>query len=90
MKTLVGEVVSTKMEKTVVVRIKRTVQDPLYKKVVRLRTQLKAHDEKNDCRSGDKVRLVECRPLSKSKSWRVVEVLARSKSLDTPVAGGKK
>lgn len=76
-KSLVGEVISNKMEKTVIVQVERTVQHPMYGKVVRQRTRLKAHDEKRECRVGDQVRIVECRPISKEKHWRVVEILAR-------------
>lgn len=74
----VGKVVSDKMQKTVVVAVTRSVPHPLYGKVVRRVTKLKAHDEKNDCRIGDRVRIVESRPLSKGKHWRVAEVLERA------------
>ena len=75
---LVGEVISNKMEKTVVVEVERIVQHPMYGKVLRQRTRLKAHDEKKECQVGDKVRMVGCRPLSKDKHYRVEEVLARA------------
>ncbi len=74
-----GFVVSDKMDKTVVVEVERTTRHPLYRKVLRRSTKFKAHDEDNECRTGDQVRIMECRPLSKDKSWRVVEVLRRAK-----------
>lgn len=74
-KTCVGEVLSHRMDKTVLVVIERLVQHPRFKKVVRKVTKLKAHDEKNECKVGDKVRLIETRPISKEKRWRVSEVL---------------
>ena len=72
-----GKVVSDKMEKTVVVAVSRSVPHPLYGKVVRRVTKIKAHDEDNACRIGDQVRIVETRPLSKGKSWRVAEIIER-------------
>lgn len=72
-----GVVVSDKMDKTVVVRVQRTVTHPLYKKVLRRRKQYQAHDETNVCALGDQVLIEECRPLSKHKQWRVVEILER-------------
>jgi small subunit ribosomal protein S17 len=84
-KQLYGKVVSQKMEKTIVVTVEWTVQHPTYGKVMRQRTKIKAHDEKKECLVGDKVRLVECRPLSKEKHWRVVEIVSRSKMVE-PVA----
>lgn len=77
-KTLTGLVSSDKMDKTVVVMVNRLVLHPVYKKYVRKRTKVKAHDEKNECRIGDKVRLIETRPLSKDKRWRVKEILERA------------
>ncbi len=73
-----GIVVSDRMEKTVVVEVERTTRHPLYDKVLRRSTKFKAHDERNECRTGDQVRIMECRPLSKSKSWRVVDILRRA------------
>ena len=75
---LVGNVVSAKMDKTAVVEVERTARHPLYEKVMRLRKKYKAHDEENTCRPGDLVRIVESRPLSSSKRWRVEEILERS------------
>ena len=82
---MVGQVISHKMEKTVVVKINRTVRHSMYGKVIRQQTKLKAHDAKNECQVGDKVRLVESRPLSKEKHWRVMEVLARAKVVEPVV-----
>lgn len=75
-----GVVVSDKMAKTVVVSIERTVMHPRYKKILRRRSKVKAHDEINQCRVGDRVLLVECRPLSRDKRWRVSKVLEKTKS----------
>ena len=78
-KTRVGLVVSDKMEKTVVVSIERRVQHPVYGKMVRRTKRLKAHDEKNDAKTGDTVRIMETRPLSKDKRWRLVEIVERAR-----------
>ncbi|MGZ8853594.1 MAG: 30S ribosomal protein S17 [Thermoanaerobaculia bacterium] len=78
-KTRVGIVVSDKMEKTVVVTIERRVQHPVYGKMVRRTKKLKAHDEQNDAKTGDTVRIMETRPLSKDKRWRVVEIIERAR-----------
>lgn len=78
-KTRVGKVVSSKMNKTVVVAITRMVKHPLYKKYIKRTTKVYAHDEQNDAREGDTVRVVETRPLSKTKCWRVQEVIDRAK-----------
>ena len=78
-KVRVGVVVSDKMDKTVLVRIDRRVRHPLYKKTVARANKLAAHDENNDAHIGDRVRLVETRPLSRSKRWRVVEIVERAK-----------
>ena len=77
-RTLVGTVVSDKMDKTVVVRVERLVQDRRYKKYVRRYTRFMAHDEANDCKLGDRVRIIEHRPLSKRKHWKVQETVART------------
>ncbi len=76
--TLVGMVVSDKMDKTVVVRVERLVQDPQYKKYVRRYSKFMAHDESNACAVGDRVRIIEHRPLSKRKRWKVQATLARA------------
>ena len=73
-----GTVVSDKMDKTVVVRVERLVRDPYYEKYVRRYSRFMAHDETNQCRVGDKVRIIEHRPLSKRKRWKVQETLARA------------
>jgi small subunit ribosomal protein S17 len=75
---LVGTVVSAKMDKTAVVEVERLARHPMYEKVMRLRKKYKAHDEENSCRAGDIVRIVESRPLSREKRWRVEEILERS------------
>lgn len=78
-KTRIGKVVSDKMEKTVVVAVERLVRHPLYNKSVKNTVKFKAHDEQNDCHVGDTVEIMETRPLSKDKRWRVVEILERAK-----------
>ena len=78
-KTRVGVVVSDKMNKTVVVSIERRVQHPVYGKMVRRTKRLKAHDERNDAKTGDTVRIMETRPLSKDKRWRLVEIVERAR-----------
>jgi small subunit ribosomal protein S17 len=78
-KVRVGVVVSDKMDKTVLVRIDRRVRHPLYKKTVARSSKLAAHDETNDAHVGDMVKVMETRPLSKSKRWRVVEIVERAK-----------
>ena len=79
LKTRLGRVLSDRMDKTVVVAVERQVRHPLYKKTMRRRRRYKAHDEANACRVGDVVRIVETRPLSKEKRWRVVEIVSREK-----------
>ena len=74
----VGRVVSNKMQKSVTVSIERLVKHPAYGKFIRRTTKLMAHDEEGTCREGDTVAIVECRPISKRKSWRVVEIVARA------------
>ncbi len=78
-KTMVGKVVSDKMDKTIVVAIADRVQHPLYKKIVKRTYKLKAHDEENVAGIGDTVRVMECRPLSKEKRWRLVEIVEKAK-----------
>ncbi|MGX8703254.1 MAG: 30S ribosomal protein S17 [bacterium] len=78
-KTRVGKVVSNKMDKTIVVAVDDRVQHPLYKKIVNRTYKLKAHDENNECSIGDKVRVMETRPLSKDKRWRLVEIVEKVK-----------
>ena len=74
-KTRVGKVVSNKMDKTIVVAIQDNVKHPLYKKIIKRTIKLKAHDEQNVCNIGDRVEIMETRPLSKDKRWRLVEVI---------------
>ena len=78
-KTRVGVVISDKMDKTVVLAVHRRVRHPLYGKVMKHTTTFKAHDEENACGIGDTVRVMECRPLSKDKCWRVVEIIEKAK-----------
>ena len=78
-KTRVGKVVSNKMDKTIVVAIEDHVKHPLYKKIVKKTYKLKAHDENHECNIGDKVKVMETRPLSKDKRWRLVEVMEKVK-----------
>jgi small subunit ribosomal protein S17 len=77
-RTIEGRVVSNKMAKTVTVLLERQVPHPLYGKIVRRSTKVHAHDENGQCKEGDLVRIAECRPLSKTKNWRVIEVIARA------------
>lgn len=78
-KERIGFVVSNKMDKTVTVTIERRKQHPMYKRVIKRSKKYKAHDEVNECNEGDKVRIVETRPLSKTKRWRVVEIIEKAK-----------
>ena len=78
-KTRVGKVVSDKMDKTIVVAVVDNVKHPLYGKIIKRTYKLKAHDEENTCTIGDRVRVMETRPLSKDKRWRLVEVIERAK-----------
>ena len=78
-KTRVGIVVSDKMDKTVVVAIEDNVKHPLYKKIIKNTIKLKAHDENNTCNVGDRVLIMETRPLSKDKRWRLVEIIEKAK-----------
>jgi small subunit ribosomal protein S17 len=78
-KTRIGVVVSNKMDKTVVVKIQDRVKHPLYNKIVDRSVKYKAHDENNECGIGDKVQIMECRPMSKDKNWRVVEIIEKAK-----------
>ena len=72
-----GKVISDKMDKSVVVAVTRLTQHPLYKKTIKAVSKFKAHDEKNECKKGDTVSIIECRPLSKDKRWKVLEVVRR-------------
>lgn len=77
-KVMIGTVTSDKMDKTVVVAVQTSVKHPMYKKIVKRTYKLKAHDEENACKVGDKVKVMETRPLSKDKRWRVVEILEKA------------
>jgi small subunit ribosomal protein S17 len=78
-KTRVGLVVGDKMEKTVVVAVERLVRNPLYGRIIKMTTRLKAHDETNECHVGDKVKVMETRPISKDKRWRVINIIEKAK-----------
>jgi len=78
-KTLIGNVLKSKMDKTVVVSVERLKKHPLYGKYIKRRVKYMVHDESNDCRAGDRVLIIETRPLSKLKAWRVGEILERAK-----------
>ena len=78
-KERIGVVVSDKMQKTITVLVERKMKHPIYGKFVKKSTKFKAHDEKNDCHIGDTVRIMETRPLSKDKRWRLVEIIERAK-----------
>ena len=78
-KTRVGKVVSDKMDKTIVVAVVDNVKHPLYNKIIKRTRKLKAHDEENTCKIGDRVRVMETRPLSKDQRWRLVEVIEKAK-----------
>lgn len=78
-KTRIGRVVSDKMDKTIVVAIEDSVQHPLYKKIIKRTVKFKAHDENNECGVGDRVEIMETRPLSKDKRWRLVRIVEKAK-----------
>ena len=78
-KTEVGKVVSNKMDKTIVVAVEDSVKHPIYKKLIKHTVRLKAHDENNECSIGDRVRVMETRPLSKDKRWRLIKILEKAK-----------
>jgi small subunit ribosomal protein S17 len=82
-KSKVAEVLKNQMDKTVVVSVKKTFVHPVFKKVIRRTTKLKAHDEQNECMVGDRVRIVETRPISKEKTWRVAQIIKRSEMATT-------
>ena len=81
-KTMVGSVVSDKMDKTVVVAVATSKRHPLYKKIIRGQVKYKAHDEKNACKIGDEVRIIETRPLSRDKRWRVDEIITKKEAIE--------
>ncbi len=77
-RSIEGRVVSNKMQNTVTVLLERQVQHPLYGKIIRRSTKVHAHDEKSECQEGDVVRITECAPMSKTKNWRVIEIVTRA------------
>lgn len=77
-KKLIAQVISDKMDKTIVVVSERLVKHPRYKKYIRRRTKLKVHDKKNEAKTGDKVQIIECRPLSRDKHWRLLKILKKA------------
>lgn len=81
-RTVTGRVVSNKMDKTITVLVERRVKHPIYGKYVRRTTKLHAHDEHNECQEGDVVSIAECRPLAKSKTWRLVKVVEKATTTD--------
>jgi len=80
-RSLSGRVISNKMNKTITVQVDRRIRHPLYGKIVTRHTKLHAHDESNECKEGDLVQIEECRPLSKSKAWRLVKVLEKAREV---------
>ena len=78
-KVKIGKVVSDKMDKTIVVAVEDSIRHPLYKKIVKRTQRFKAHDEQNECAIGDRVKIMETRPLSKDKNWRLVNIVERAK-----------
>ena len=78
-KTVIGKVVSDKMDKTIVVAVEDSVNHKLYNKIVKRTVRFKAHDENNECKAGDRVKIMETRPLSKDKRWRLVEIIEKAK-----------
>ncbi len=80
-RSLSGRVISNKMNKTITVQVDRRIRHPLYGKIVTRHTKLHAHDESNECKQGDLVQIEECRPLSKTKAWRLVKVLERAREV---------
>jgi len=78
-RTVQGRVISNKMDRSITVLVERRVQHPLYKKYIRRSSKIHAHDENNDCNEGDVVAIEQCRPISKTKSWRLVDIVERAK-----------
>lgn len=87
-KVLLGEVVSDRMQKTITVKVERRFRHPVYERVVKRSKKFHAHDEHNQCQIGDQVRIIETRPLSKTKRWRLLEIVRRPAGLSTGVAAG--
>jgi small subunit ribosomal protein S17 len=84
-RTLTGKVVSNKMNKTITVMVERFVTHPTYGKIMRRRSKIKAHDEQNTCQEGDTVVITQCRPLSRHKSWKLVEIIGRAGATPAPI-----
>ena len=80
-RVMTGEVVSAKMDKTIVVRVERRFMRPVFKKVVRKHNKYKVHDNRNECSAGDQIHMVECRPISKDKHWRLLEIVKKSEAI---------
>jgi small subunit ribosomal protein S17 len=88
-KVLLGEVVSNRMQKTITVKVERRLRHPMYERVVKRSKKFHAHDERNECQIGDLVRIVETRPLSKTKCWRLLEIVQRRVGTVTPATAGQ-
>jgi small subunit ribosomal protein S17 len=88
-KVLLGEVVSNRMQKTITVKVERRLRHPMYERVVKRSKKFHAHDERNECQIGDLVRIVETRPLSKTKCWRLLEIVQRRIGTVTPATAGQ-
>lgn len=88
-KVLLGEVVSNRMQKTITVKVERRLRHPVYERVVKRSKKFHAHDERNECQIGDLVRIVETRPLSKTKRWRLLEIVQRRLGSVTPTAAAR-
>jgi small subunit ribosomal protein S17 len=88
-KVLLGEVVSNRMQKTITVKVERRLRHPMYERVVKRSKKFHAHDEHNECQIGDLVRIVETRPLSRTKRWRLLEIVQRRVGTVTPAAEGR-
>jgi small subunit ribosomal protein S17 len=88
-KVLLGEVVSNRMQKTITVKVERRLRHPMYERVVKRSKKFHAHDERNECQIGDLVRIVETRPLSKTKCWRLLEIVQRRVGTVTPSTAGQ-
>jgi small subunit ribosomal protein S17 len=88
-KVLLGEVVSNRMQKTITVKVERRLRHPMYERVVKRSKKFHAHDEHNECQVGDLVRIVETRPLSRTKRWRLLEIVQRRVGTVTPAAEGQ-
>jgi small subunit ribosomal protein S17 len=86
---MLGEVVSNRMQKTITVKVERRLRHPIYERVVKRSKKFHAHDERNECQVGDLVRIIETRPLSKTKCWRLLEIVQRRIGTVSPASGGQ-